>query len=153
MNIDYENTALEELYTTGATQDHQYKRLQPNIIMNKKEFTPFVATHPGEMIKDELKERGMTQKQLADETGIKTSVLSETINGKRSVSLNVALALEKALDIPADVWMNMQTQYDLDKANIAKREDMHETVAVTIPIKDRNLLKELVKKFGWACVF
>ena len=121
--------------------------------MNKKEFTPFVATHPGEMIKDELKERGMTQKQLADETGIKTSVLSETINGKRSISLNVAVALEKALDIPADVWMNMQTQYDLDKANIAKREDMHETVAVTIPIKDRNLLKELVKKFGWACVF
>lgn len=121
--------------------------------MNKKDFTPFVATHPGEMIKDELKERGMTQKQLADETGIKTSVLSETINGKRSVSLNVAVALEKALDIPADVWMNMQTQYDLDKANIAKREDMHETVAVTIPIKDRNLLKELVKKFGWACVF
>ena len=31
------------------------------------------------MIKDELKERGMTQKQLADETGIKASVLSETI--------------------------------------------------------------------------
>ncbi len=147
MNIDFENTALEELYTTGATQDHLRS------IMNKKEFTPFVATHPGEMIKDELKERGMTQKQLADETGIKTSVLSETINGKRSVSLNVAVALEKALDIPADVWMNMQTQYDLDKANIAKREDMHETVAVTIPIKDRNLLKELVKKFGWACVF
>ena len=29
MNIDFENTALEELYTTGATQDHQYKRLQP----------------------------------------------------------------------------------------------------------------------------
>ena len=121
--------------------------------MSKKVLTPFVATHPGEMIKDELKERGMTQKQLAAETGIKPSVLSETINGKRSVSLNVAVALEKALDIPADVWMNMQTQYDLDKANIAKREDMHETVAVTIPIKDRNLLKELVKKFGWACVF
>ena len=32
MNIVFENTALEELYTTGATQDHQYKRLQPNII-------------------------------------------------------------------------------------------------------------------------
>ncbi len=62
--------------------------------MNKKKLTPFVATHPGEMIKDELKERGMTQKQLAAETGIKPSVLSETINGKRSVSLNVAVALE-----------------------------------------------------------
>ena len=84
--------------------------------MSKKVLTPFIATHPGEMIKDELKERGMTQKQLADETGIKASVLSETINGKRSVSLNVAVALEKALGIPADIWMNMQTQHDLDTA-------------------------------------
>ena len=32
MNIEFENTALEELYTNGATKDHQYKRLQPNII-------------------------------------------------------------------------------------------------------------------------
>ena len=62
--------------------------------MNKENITPFAATHPGEMIKDELKERKMTQKQLATETGIKASVLSETINGKRSISLNVAIALE-----------------------------------------------------------
>ena len=85
--------------------------------MSKKRITPFEATHPGEMIKDELIERGMTQKQLAEATGIKPSVLSETINGKRSISLNMAAAFEKVLDIPADMWMNMQTQYDLDKAN------------------------------------
>ena len=121
--------------------------------MSKKELIPFEATHPGELIKDELKARGMTQKQLADETGIKPSVLSETINGKRSISLNVAAALEKVLDIPADMWMNMQTQYDLDSANIAVRDNKRETVAVTIPMRDRNLLRELVRKFGWACVF
>ena len=121
--------------------------------MNKKVFTPFVATHPGEMIKDELKERGMTQKQLAAETGVKASVLSETINGKRSVSLNVAVALEKALGISADIWMNMQTQYDLDTANIAERDNQRETVSVTIPIRDHNLLQELVRKFGWVCEF
>lgn len=121
--------------------------------MSKKNPTPFVATHPGEMIKDELKERGMTQKQLAEKTGIKTSVLSETINGKRSVSLNVAVALEKALDIPADIWMNMQTQYDLDSAHIAERDNQRETVTVTIPVQDRNLLREIVRRFGWACVF
>ena len=82
--------------------------------MNKKNLTPVEATHPGEMIKDELKERGMTQKQLSEQTGIKPSVLSETITGKRSVSLSVAVALEKALGIPADIWMNLQIQYDLD---------------------------------------
>lgn len=122
-------------------------------IMKNKALTPFIATHPGEMIKDELKERGMTQKQLATETGIKASVLSETINGKRSISLSVAVALEKALGISADIWMNMQTQYNLDSANIADRDNQRETVAVTIPMRDRNLLQELVRKFGWACVF
>ena len=114
-------------------------------------MTPIVATHPGEMIKDELKERGITQKQLAKETGIKPSVLSETVNGKRSVSLNMAVALEKVLDIPAEIWMNLQTQYDLDMANIAERDNQRETVSVTIPVRDRNLLQELVRKFGWAC--
>ncbi|MBP5560749.1 MAG: HigA family addiction module antidote protein [Muribaculaceae bacterium] len=127
--------------------------------MSKEALVPFVATHPGELIKDELKERGMTQKQLAAATGIKASVLSETINGKRSVSLAVAVALEKALGIPADIWLNLQTQYNLDTASIAAREHLasgnsrHETVTLTIPAADRSLLQELVRKFGWACVF
>ena len=121
--------------------------------MKNKELTPFIATHPGEMIKDELKERHITQKRLAAEMGIAASVLSEIINGKRSISTNVALGLEKALDIPAEIWMNLQTQYDLDSANIAMRDNQSETVSITIPTRDRNLLKEISRKFGWACMF
>ena len=120
--------------------------------MSSKAQVPFVATHPGELIKDELKERGLTQKKLAEMTGLKASVISETITGKRSVSLNMAIALEKALGIPADMWMNLQTQYNLDVAGIAERTNQKETVSVTIPIRDRNLLKEIVRKFGWACM-
>lgn len=122
-------------------------------IMNKDNITPFVATHPGEMIKDELRERHLTQKQLALETGIKPSVLSETINGKRPISKNVALALEQVLRIPVDIWMNMQTQYDLDTIRISERNNQNETISITIPIRDRNLLKEIARKFGWACMF
>ena len=118
---------------------------------NKRNQTPFVTTHPGEMIRDEIKERGMTQKALAAKTGIKPSVLSEIINGKRSVSIKVAVALESALGIPAEIWMNLQTQYDLDSAKISERNDRSETVSVTIPVRDRNLLLDLARKFGWAC--
>ena len=117
-----------------------------------KEQVPFVATHPGELIKDELKERGLTQKRLAEMTGIKASVISETISGRRSVSQNMAVALEKALGIPAEMWMNLQTQYNLDSAGIAERNGRKETIPVTIPVQDRNLLKEVVRKFGWACM-
>ena len=120
--------------------------------MNEREYTPVVATHPGELIRDELKERGMTQKQLAAEMDVKPSVLSETVNGKRAVSVNMALALEKVLGIPADIWLNMQTQYDLDVASIAERDNQRETIKVTIPVRDRGLLKEIARKFvGPAC--
>lgn len=126
--------------------------LQYPSIMNNKAKVPFVATHPGELIKDELKERKLTQKKLAEMTGIKASVISETISGKRSVSMNMAVALEKALGIPAEMWMNLQTQYNLDTAGIADRDGRKETIPVTIPVQDRNLLKEIVRKFGWACM-
>lgn len=127
------------------------KGKKDNMIANN--LTPFAATHPGEMIKDEMQERKMTQKQLEELTGIKQSVISETINGKRSLSLNFAIALEKVFGIPADVWMNMQTKYDIDIANIAKRDNKSETVKLTIPVNDKNLLLDLVRKFGWACAF
>lgn len=82
----------------------------------------------------------------------KTSVLSETINGKRPVSLNVAVALEKALGIPVELWMNLQSQYNMDTANIAERTIRKETISVTIPVSDHNLFKELAHKLGWACM-
>lgn len=37
-------------------------------------------------------------------------------------------------------------------ANIATRGNESEKVEVIIPIKDRNLLKEIARKFGWACM-
>lgn len=49
--------------------------------------------------------------------------------------------------------MNLQTQYNLDTVNIAERDNQRETVSVTIPVRNRNLLQELVRKFGWACMF
>jgi len=121
--------------------------------MSNKTLVPYVATHPGELLLDELKERGMSQKKLSEVTGIAASVISETITGKRSVSLNMAIALEKALGIPAAMWMNLQTQYNLDSANISARDTQRETISVTIPVRDRNLVKELARKFGWACLF
>ncbi|MBQ7444208.1 MAG: HigA family addiction module antidote protein [Bacteroidaceae bacterium] len=119
--------------------------------MNNTDLTPFVATHPGEMIKDELKERHITQKQLAAAVGISASVLSEIINGKRPVSISLAHALAAVLEIPADIWMSLQTQYDIDSANISLRDNSRETISVTIPSRDKSLFRELAHKFGWAC--
>ncbi|MBR5659928.1 MAG: HigA family addiction module antidote protein [Bacteroidales bacterium] len=90
--------------------------------MNKINRRPFITTHPGELIKDEIKSRGITQKQLSVLSGISPSIISETIKGRRSVSLNMAFGLEKSLGIPAEMWLNLQNQYDLDVAESNLRE-------------------------------
>ncbi len=116
---------------------------------------PFMAVHPGMMIKPELEERGIKQKEFAQMLGMQASHLSEVLRGKRALSAELALKMEKAIGIPAKTLLNAQTQYELESAgaDAGTKDNELETVAVTIPVKDRSLLQELVRKFGWACVF
>ena len=111
---------------------------------------PFMAVHPGMMIKPELDERGISQKEFAKMLGTQPSHLSEVLNGKRALTTELALKIENAIGLPAKILLSAQTQYELESA---VEDNQHETVTVTIPVRDRNLLQELVRKFGWACVF
>ena len=86
-----------------------------------KNPTPYQATHPGEAIKDELKARDIRQKDFALDIDMQPTMLNEVIKGKRSVTADIALLLEEALDIPADFWLRFQTQYEIDQARIRDR--------------------------------
>lgn len=112
-----------------------------------------MAVHPGMMIKPELVERGISQKEFAKMLGIQASHLSEVLNGKRVLTTDLAMKMEKAIRIPAKTLLAAQTQYELESAKDVSDDKQHETVALTIPIQDRNLLREIVRRFGWVCVF
>ena len=77
---------------------------------------PFEPTHPGELIRDELEANSLTQVKLANRIGIKPSLLNEIINGKRGVSTEIALLIEAALNIPADLLLKLQNEYNMQKA-------------------------------------
>ncbi|MBQ7427141.1 MAG: HigA family addiction module antidote protein [Prevotella sp.] len=111
---------------------------------------PFMAVHPGMMIKPELEERGISQKEFAKMLGTQPSHLSEVLNGKRALTTELAVKIENTIGLPAKILLSAQTQYELEST---AEDNQHETVAVTIPVRDRSLLQELVRKFGWACVF
>ena len=115
--------------------------------------TPFMAVHPGMMIKPELEERGISQKDFAKMVGVQASHLSEVLNGKRTLTTDLALKIESAIGLPAKVLLSAQTQYELEAANATSDSNEEETVAITIPIGDRNLLREIVRRFGWVGVF
>ncbi len=93
------------------------KGVDPNMIANN--LTPSQPIHPGEMIKDEIEYRGISQKDLAAEIGIPASVLNAVLNGKRAVTTEYALLLEAALGIEADIWLKLQADYnkEIAKAN------------------------------------
>lgn len=73
-------------------------------------------THPGEVLKDEIEERGITQRQLAESLGLTYSVVNEILNGKRPLTAKTALMFEAALDVPADSLMYLQTKYNMQTA-------------------------------------
>ena len=75
-----------------------------------------VPVHPGELLKDELEYRSITQKAFAAEIGLPASVVSDIVNGRRQVSTEYALLFEAALGIEASMWLKMQAEYSKQKA-------------------------------------
>ena len=73
-------------------------------------------THPGEVLKDEITERGISQRQLAENMGLTYSVVNEILNGRRPLTAKTALMFEAALDVPADSLMYLQTKYNMQTA-------------------------------------
>ena len=85
--------------------------VDPKMIANNLE--PAHPTHPGLFIKNELVERGISQKQLADKLGISPSLLSELLNGKRALNAPTALLVEAALGLPAAPLLSLQSDYNM----------------------------------------
>ncbi len=79
-------------------------------------ITPFEPTHPGELIKDELEANNLTQAKLGESIGVRPSLLNEIIKGKRSVNTEMALLIEAALNIPAELLLNLQNDYNMQVA-------------------------------------
>lgn len=75
-------------------------------------------THPGEVIKDEIEYRGISQRRLAAEISMSHTALNEILNAKRPVSTTSAYLFEAALDIPASTLLKLQMRYDIQKGSV-----------------------------------
>ena len=98
---------------------------------------PFTPIHPGEILKDELHYRGISQKKFAQVIDVSYPFLNEILNGKRPVTTSFALLVEAALGIKAYLLVNMQTDYDLQ----VTRKDMKTELRLE---KIRNICASLL---------
>lgn len=70
--------------------------------------------HPGQVLAEVyMKEMGLNQSTLAAKVGCAHRKINEIVNGKRGISADFAIDLERALGTSAEMWINMQASYDL----------------------------------------
>lgn len=77
-------------------------------------------THPGEVLKDEIESRGITQRKLAESMELTYSVVNEILNARRPLTAKTALMFEAALGVPADSLMYLQSKYNMQMARADK---------------------------------
>ena len=73
--------------------------------------------HPGEVLKDEIEYRGISQGKLAAQMGISYKMLNNILNERRPVTTQIALLFEAALGLPADSLIRIQTDYNMQVAS------------------------------------
>ena len=74
-------------------------------------------THPGEMLLEEfLKPLGITQAEIAKLIGVSYPRVNELINGRRGMTPDTALRLERLFGMEAQFWLNLQLVWDLYQA-------------------------------------
>ena len=145
-----------------------YIELNDNIL-------PAIPVHPGEILGEEIKARGLQQKVFAESIGIQPSHLSAIIHGTRSITPSVASKIASGLSgISSDFWTKLQEKYNKSiirsKTNTSKlvygyhfdTEEPEFALAqpdaeygssikktINIPSKDLSFLKSLANRLGW----
>ena len=71
------------------------------------------VVHPGEILKDELVELGVTPTSFARQIDVPPNRISQIIAGKRSITGDTALRFGHWFGVEPQFWMNLQTQFDL----------------------------------------
>ncbi len=91
--------------------------------MSKRDFDPI---HPGEILLEEfLIPMGISQYRLAKNISVPQRRISEIVHGNRAITADTALRLGRFFGMEAQFWLNLQSRYDLLKAEdeLAKRLD------------------------------
>jgi HTH-type transcriptional regulator/antitoxin HigA len=98
---------------------------------------------PGEFLKEELDARGWSQIELAEIIGRQPKLVNEIITGKRSITPETAIQLGEALGTGPELWMNLESQYQLSKV-----QPKANVVARRAALYERFPVREMIKR-GW----
>lgn len=70
------------------------------------------AVHPGEILRDELEELGLSARKFAAHIGVPPNAVTQILNGKRGVTAEMAMRLGRAFGTGEHYWMSLQSHHD-----------------------------------------
>lgn len=84
-------------------------------------WRPDWSIHPGEILREVLQSRGTSQAALAAALGRPPQLVSEIVTGKKNITADTALDLERALGISGEFWVHAQAEHNLSVARQSRR--------------------------------
>lgn len=72
--------------------------------------------HPGEYLRDELEELGISVREFADALGVPHNRIAAILRGQRAITADTAIRLATYFGTSAEVWMSLQKSYELKTA-------------------------------------
>lgn len=105
-------------------------------------YNPNKAIHPGHALAKALDSEGMTQKSLAERTGLTEKHISQMINDEASITVETALLLENVLGGTASFWINLEKHYQETNARLERRS----SIVNELGLVSRFPYKELAKR-------
>jgi len=104
----------------------------------------YIATPPGATIKEQLIDRGMSQKEFAVRMDMSEKHISKLINGDVQLTFGTAVRLEMVLGVSAKFWNNLEAIYreKIVKAEAENAMDADAEMAKQFPYNE-------MAKFGW----
>ncbi len=90
------------------------------------EFAPNWSVHPGELLRRVLERREIRQSELAERTGLTPKHINQIVSENIGISGDVAILLERVLDIDAQFWVRADADYQAYISSLKAREQVNE---------------------------
>ena len=119
------------------TSCREYRSRRLPLGENSVRKRPIYPIHPGEILADELAELNTSPTELARELHVPANRISQLVAGKRAMTADTALRLERWLGVSAAFWLNLQKRYELDLAR-EKSDEILKTIQ-PLPQASRKL--------------
>ncbi len=84
--------------------------------------------HPGEVLRDELDEVGLSANALSKALGVPVNRVTMILNGQRGVSADTALRLAQFFGTTPQLWLNLQKTWELRQAELAAGDEIAKCV-------------------------